>query len=88
MAATRVLISVYKVLFGTVTVDHSEMFTVTHHIKQGTPMKTVAYSLSYQVNLRKHFFLRTCLSSLELIENYVCRHTVQSVATFKSLINS
>ena len=42
----------YKILFGRVTVDHSKMFTVTHHVKT----REHQWKLNPMcINLRKHF---------------------------------
>ena len=79
------LIYVYKILFGRVTAEHSKMFTVTHDVKtRGNQRKL--YLTHYCTNLRKHFFHERVIAPWNSLK--ITPDTVQSIATFKCLVNS
>ena len=70
----RDLIYVYKILFRKVTVNHSKMFTVTHHVKtKGQQWKLYpTHCLICHTNI----FSWTCHNFLELTKNYSWYYTV------------
>ena len=73
------LIYVYKILFGSVTVDPSKMFTVTHYVKtRGHQWKL--YPIQYYTNVREHFFCERVTAPWNSLK--ITPDTVQSIATF------
>ena len=78
------LIYVYKILFGIGSLWTTLKCSVTHYVKtRGHQWKL--YPTHCHTNVRKHFFRERVIAAWNSLK--ITPDTVQSIATFKSLVN-
>jgi len=77
------LLYTYKVLFGKLSIDHTDMFCVrSHSITRGHQWKL--YPNFHRTNLRKNFFCERVISPWNSLD--ITNDDVRSVAAFKRLV--